>query len=175
MRRIHWPLLVAVLIVWLLLWGDVTPLLVAGGLLVAVLTMLVFPAPPRMFTGRVHPWHLVVLIARFGFDLVVASVQVAWIAVRPAPPPLSAVVRVDLTCRSELLMTITSELVSLVPGSLLIDLDADRSRIWLHILDAHRPGTPDRVRAQVLGQERRVLAAFGPDRTPTVSSEEQIR
>lgn len=163
--RIHWVLLSTVTVVWLLLWGDVTPLLVIGGLIAALVTTLVFPAPPPMFTGgRVHPWHLLVLIVRFLYDLVVASVEVAWIAIRPAAPPPSAVVRVDLTCRSELLMTITSELVSLVPGSLLIDIDPALGRIWLHILDGSHPDTPERVRRQVQAQERRVLAALGPDR-----------
>ena len=172
MRRIHWPLLVGVTVIWLLLWGAVSPLLVAGGVLVALLTMLVFPAPPRTFAGRIHPWHLIVLIVRFMFDLTVASLQVAWIAVRPGPPPLSAVVRIDLTCRSEVIMTITSELISLVPGSLLVDLDAHNGRIWLHILDARRAGTPDRWREIVLAQEQRVLKAFQPAVAPWTEHEE---
>jgi len=174
-RRIPWPLLVSVTVIWLLLWGDVTPMLVAGGVLVALLTVLVFPAPPRMFAGRIHPWHLVVLIVRFLYDLVVASLHVAWIAVRPSPPPLSAVVRIDLTCRSELLMTITSELISLVPGSLLVDLDAEAGRIWLHILDAHHDDTPERWRGIVLAQERRVLNAFRPDTERMSTSKEDPR
>lgn len=164
MKRVPWTLLIAVTVVWLLLWGDVTPLLVVGGLLIGLLTMVVFPPPPPMFTGRIHPWRLIVLLVRFVVDLVVASFQVAWIAVRPQRAPMSAVVRVDLQCRSELLMTITSELVSLVPGSLLIDIDPRRGRIWLHVLDASRPDTAERVRAQVQAQEQRVLAALGPDR-----------
>jgi multicomponent Na+:H+ antiporter subunit E len=155
------PVVLSLTLLWLLLWGDVTPLLIAGGVVVAIVVINVFPFPPVMWRGSVRPWALVVLVSRFAADLVRASVAVMWLSVRPAAPPPSAVIRVDLATRSELLLTLTAELVSLVPGSLLIDLDPPRGAIWLHVLDARSPAHVERARRDALAQERRVIAAFG--------------
>ncbi len=150
---------ISLTLLWLLLWGDVTPLLVIGGVLVAVVVVVVFPFPKADWDGSFRPWPFLVLFTRFAFDLVVASFQVAWLAVRPRPLGDSAVIEVQLHTRSDLLLVLTSELVSLVPGSLLIELDADEGKIWLHVLDGNRDLAE--VEADVLAQERRVIAALG--------------
>lgn len=156
---IRWPAVVVLTVLWLLLWGDVTPLLVIGGVLVSLLAVKVFPFPPAMWQGTFRPWSFVLLVARFAYDLVVASMQVSWTAVRPRRPPPSAIIAVQLHTRSELLMSLTAELISLVPGSLLIELDAEDGTLWLHVLD----GSQDlaRAEAKALAQERRVIAALG--------------
>ncbi len=146
---------------WMLLWGGFTPLLVVGGLLVATLVVVVFPFPQGQWEGVFRPWPFVVLMARFVADLVGASLQVAWLALRPQPLGPSAVVEVQLHTRSELLMVLTSELISLVPGSLLIELDSQQGKVWLHVLDADRD--LDTVVSRALVQERRVIAALGSD------------
>ena len=153
--------IVVLTIVWMLLWGGVSPLLVVGGALVAAAVTTVFPFPPIMRTGRLRPWAAVRLLATFLVELVGGALQVSWIAVRPTAPPQSAVIRVDLVTRSELLLTITAELISLVPGSVLIELDSERGRIWLHLLDGSTPDRIERARAKALAQERRVVAALG--------------
>jgi multicomponent Na+:H+ antiporter subunit E len=155
------PVVVVLTIVWTLLWGSVQPLTVLGGIVVAVVVMTAFPFPRIPWTGRFRPLPAVRLVGTFLYELVVASLQVAWIAIRPAAPPASAVIRVDLVTRSELLLTITAELISLVPGSLLIELDSERGRIWLHLLDGSTPERVERAREKALAQERRVVAALG--------------
>ncbi len=157
------PVVVVLTIVWALLWGGFTPLLLVGGALVALLVTTVFPFPPVVWKGRFRPWHTLLLLGRFFADLLIASVQVAWIAIRPTSPPPSAVIRVDMVTRSEFVLTITAELISLVPGSLLIELDGERGCIWLHILDASTPDKVEGARAKALAQERRVIAALGSD------------
>ena len=155
------PVVVALTIVWVLLWGNIGPLTVLGGALAALLVMTVFPFPAVMWKGRFRPLPAVRLVATFVADLLVASVQVAWIAIRPAAPPRSAVIRVQLATRSELLLTITAELISLVPGSLLIELDSARGHLWLHLLDGSTPERIEQARARALAQESRVIAALG--------------
>ena len=123
------------------------------------MVLVVFPFPKADWGGSFRPWPFLVLVSRFAFDLVVASFEVAWLAVRPRPLGRSAVIQVQLHTRSDLLLVLTSELVSLVPGSLLIELDEDRGIITLHVLDGDQDLS--RVEAQVLAQERRVIAALG--------------
>ncbi|MCD9199753.1 Na+/H+ antiporter subunit E [Aeromicrobium wangtongii] len=157
------PVIVLLTVVWSLLWGAFTPLIVVGGVLVALLVTTVFPFPPITWTGRIRPWPLTKLIGIFFFEMLLASVQVAWIAIRPAKPPRSAVLCVDLATRSELLLTLTAELISLVPGTLLIELDSQTGHIWLHLLDGSTPEKIERARANALAQELRVIEALGSE------------
>lgn len=156
---IRWPAVVVLTVFWILLWGEITPLLVVGGLLVSLLVITVFPFPPALWEGAFRPWPFAMLTARFVVDLVGASIQVAWLAVRPQALGPSAVIAVQLHSRSELLLALTGELISLVPGSLLIELDAREGTIWLHVLDGSQDLT--RVEERVHAQERRVIAALG--------------
>lgn len=157
------PVVVTLTGLWMLLWGSVGPLTIVGGVLVSLLVTTVFPFPPVMWKGRFRPWASVVLLAVFLGELLVASAQVAWIAIRPAAPPRGAVIRVDLITRSEFLLTITAELISLVPGSLLVELDSERGQLWLHLLDGDSPEKIERARSNARAQERRVLAALGSE------------
>lgn len=156
------PMVVGLTLIWILLWGAITPTIVVGGVLAAVLVVKVFPFPQAPWTWVIRPWATLVLAARFFWDLILASVQVSWFAIRPSGPPPSAILRVALRTRSELVMTITSELVCLVPGSLLVELDSEEGAIYLHVLDAHTPERLEAFRLSVLDQEERVVKAFAP-------------
>lgn len=159
--RRHLPSIAWLTVVWLLLWGDVTAVTVIGGILVSAVIVVLFPFPPVRVSGAFRPLATLALAARFLFDLVVASFQVAWLAVRPSAPPASAVIAVDLVSRSPLLQTLTGELISLVPGSLLVELDSDGRRIWLHVLDGSSPARVEQARRKARHQEHRLLAAIG--------------
>ncbi len=63
----HVLTIVALVAVWLALWGEVTTGLVVGGILLAVLVLVLFPLPPLQFRLGFHPWSMVVLISRSGY------------------------------------------------------------------------------------------------------------
>lgn len=159
-RTLQWPVVIWLTIVWLMLWGSISPLMIVGGVLASTAILLAFPLPPIQFDGRVHPFKLVSLIAHFAKDLTLASFQVAWLAIRPGAPPLNAVIEVDLMSDSELYLTITAELVSLVPGSLLIEVSRTQGRLYLHILGAKDLAGAEKARAAARTQERRVVEAL---------------
>lgn len=152
--------LVWLVAVWLLLWGDVSPWLVTSGLLVAVGTCLVFPLPPLRLRMFVWPTGLAVLVGRLAVDMVRASAQVAWLALRPGPLPANAVIRVDLRSSSDLVLTMTAELISLVPGSAVVEARRSTHSLFVHVLAAGDAAGADRARRDVLAQEDRVLRAF---------------
>ena len=54
---------------------------------------MLLPLPVVPVEGRVHLLSLLRLIAQVAYLLVLSSVQVAWLAVKPGPPPLTAVLR----------------------------------------------------------------------------------
>ncbi|MEK8226242.1 monovalent cation/H+ antiporter complex subunit F [Oerskovia sp. M15] len=57
-------------------------------------------------------------------------------------------------------MTITAELSSLVPGSLVIEAHRLTGMLYLHVLDLDAAGGADKVRQDALDLEARVLRAF---------------
>jgi multicomponent Na+:H+ antiporter subunit E len=151
----------ALTLVWMALWGSASPIIILLGIAVAALVLLLFPLPFLEFRFGLHPWRMLVLVLRFLWDVVVASLQVGWLALRPRPPR-PEVIQVQLTTDSDLLQSLTALAVSLVPGSLIIDLDPDARTLLIHVLDGEQqpPTTfPDEVRAQ----ERRIQLALGDE------------
>lgn len=162
-RRFSWWSVVWLSVVWLLLWGAVDPVLVVGGFLVSVLVLAAFPLPRVPIALRVRPWPVVVLVVRFLYDLAVSSAEVAWLAVRPGPVVRGVVLEIELAGDDELLQTITAEMVALVPGTVVIELQTMDRVLTLHALNVTTPQQAHEVRRRVLGQEARVLRAFHPD------------
>jgi multicomponent Na+:H+ antiporter subunit E len=150
--------------VWVLLWGRATWLNVLGGLIVATVILTVFPLPPVSYGGRVRPAAMLRLIGRFLTDLVAASAQIAWLAFRIGHVPRSAVIAVPLRVPSDLNLTLTAEALSLVPGSLIVEVDRDGGILFVHVLGLRDRADAERFRRSVLELETRIVDAFGfPD------------
>lgn len=157
-------IVVGLALLWVLLWGTPSWGNLLNGLLLGVVVTTVFPLPDARVGGRVHVGALVLFLGRFALDLVLASAQVAWLAIRPGPPPVSSVVAVDVRSSSELILTVLTEALSLVPGSLVIDADTRTSTIVAHVLDAGDDEAVDAFRRRVRDVEAQVIRALGtPD------------
>ncbi|MGY1779894.1 Na+/H+ antiporter subunit E [Geodermatophilus sp. SYSU D01036] len=158
------PALVWLVLVWVLLWGTWSWANVLGGVLVAVLVTRVVPLPAVVENIRIRPLALLRFLAVFAVDLAVSSAQVAWRALRPGPPLRSAVIRVQLRTDSDLLLAVISEALSLVPGSVVLDLDREHRVLAVHLLEVRDRDDLERQRAGVLAMEDRVVRAFGRSR-----------
>jgi multicomponent Na+:H+ antiporter subunit E len=110
---------------------------------------------------HVRPVHLAWLILHFLGDVVVASAQVAWTTLQLGRQPLNAVIEVDLRTHSDFVLTVVAEMVSLVPGSLVVEARRSTHTLFLHVLDARDQEGVDKMRTQVFALERRVVLAFG--------------
>lgn len=159
--RHQWPALLWLTFVWVMLWGEFSVGNIVAGVVVGIAVLLVFPQPPLPLSIRPHPVALARLVAVFLKDLVSSSVQVAALALRPGRPPQNAVIVVPLRTRSEFALMLTSELLSLVPGSLLIEASKTVWCVQLHIIDTPDLATVDRARSHVWAQELRVVEALG--------------
>ena len=160
-RRALQPRAVATIaLAWVLLWDRVSWGNVVNGVLVGLLVTYAFPLPSIEFQGRLRPHRLAWLIVRFLLDLVVASWQVMRLAFGRRRPH-NAVVGVQLRSRSDFYLTLTAELISLVPGSVVVDARRSSSVLYLHLLDVGRDGAIEAQRAHVLAVERRVVRALG--------------
>jgi multicomponent Na+:H+ antiporter subunit E len=164
---IQLPAIAWMTIVWVALWGDLSAMNVLGGLLVAVVVSLVFPLPRLQMNLRVRPLRLCWLILHFLVDVAVASAQVAWTTLQFHRQPRNAVIEVDLHTDSDVVLTLAAEMVSLVPGSLVVEARRSTHTLFLHVLDARDDAGVDRMRRQVFALERRIVLAF-----PSTSPEE---
>ncbi|MGC5333634.1 Na+/H+ antiporter subunit E [Micromonospora sp. DT62] len=149
--------------VWVLLWGTLSWANLISGLVLSTLLLAVFPLPPVTFAGRIRPVPLARFWARFLRDLVVASAQIAWLALS-GKPPLSAIIAVPLRVNTDLNLTLTAEALSLVPGSLIIEADRTTGTLYVHVIGVRSRDEVERFRRGVLELEARIVAAIGsPD------------
>ncbi|GAA3693677.1 hypothetical protein GCM10022204_06720 [Microlunatus aurantiacus] len=159
--QLRMSLLTAVL--WVLLWGDLSLANLVSGFLLGLLITWVFPLPPIDFHGRFRLWPHAKMIAILLLDLVRSSFVVAAQAFHFGHTMRNAVVRVDLRTHSDLYLTLTSELVSLVPGSLVMEARRQESVVYLHVMDVRSAADIAAARRKVLEAEERVVRSFGSD------------
>ena len=145
----------------MLLWDHVSLFLVLTGLLLALLIGWVFPLPPIELHGKIRLVPLVRLVYRLLADVVVASLSVVRLVFRFGHTPQSSIIRVKLRSRSDLYLTQTAELVSLTPGTIVVETHQASGTLYLHVLATVEDAELDRAAQAVLDAEARVLRAFG--------------
>lgn len=155
------PLLVALVLLWMLLWGSFSWLNLATGIILAVAVTRGLYLPPVELAGRFNPFWFAAFLGIFLFELVVASFQVALRAFARHPVRTNAVIAVQLHTRSDFIMTLTSIALSLIPGSLIVEVDREHSILYLHALGMRDQHDIDRVRADVHAVENRLVRALG--------------
>lgn len=143
--------------VWVALWGQLTWANLLGGLVVALAVVRLAPAHPETAPYRFRPLHALVLAGYFFWKLVQASVFLAWEVITPANRINAAVVAIPMLCRSPAMLTFVGSMVSLVPGTITIDADAEAGELYVHILHL---GTVEGFRAEVRRLEVLTLRAF---------------
>ena len=148
------------ILVWILLWGTVSAANIVSGLAVALVITLLLPLPVVPIEGRVHPLTLLRLIALVAYYLVLSSGQLAWLAVKPGPPPLSAVLRAHLDIKSDLVLALAVNIINLTPGTIVLEIDQARRMIYVHVIDVGSERTVNRFYRQIDQVERLLIASF---------------
>lgn len=157
------PQVLGLTLVWVALWGVLSPKIVLGGLLVAATVTLLFPMP-LLERLPVRPWPLLRLLGFLLVDLVRSGVAVGWETLRHGPRARAGIVAVPMLTRSGRVATMIAGALSLAPGSFVLQIDRRREVWYVYALGTTGPADVERVREQVLTLQRRVIAAFGhPD------------
>ena len=151
------------MLVWILLWGSISAANILSGLAVALVITLLLPLPAVPVEGRLHPVSLVRLAGLMTWYLVLSSAQLAWLAVKPGPPPLSAVLRAHLALKSDLVLALAVNMINLTPGTIVLEIDQVRRMIYVHVIDVGSDRAVARFYRQITQIERLLVASFERD------------
>ena len=98
------------------------------------------------------------LAAFFLWELLVANVRVAADVLKPRTAIQPAVVAIPLDITSDAEILLLSALINITPGSVTIDLSADRKTLFVHVMHMTSPETS---RTEIkTGFEQRVKRLF---------------
>jgi multicomponent Na+:H+ antiporter subunit E len=149
------------LLVFLAIVGSLTWAAVVAGLVVAVGVRLVFlPDPPAEGVAAIRPLRAARFLLTFAVQLVVANLQVAWAVLAPRRSPTRpAIVAVAVVPASDTVMATLAGVVSLTPGTLIVDTRDEPPTFYVHVLQFR---SSDATALGVLGMQRLLLRAFGP-------------
>ena len=101
--------------------------------------------------------YLVELSFFFIWELIIASFSVAYEVVRPGHNMVPGIIAVPLDTTTDLQITIFSSLVTLTPGTLSLDVSADKSHLFVHAMYIKNSDSSILANQLKNGFERRVI------------------
>lgn len=143
---------------WVFLWGELTPANILGGVAVAAVLVLVFPAAPGGPGSSFRPVAAMRFLFHFLYKLVEANLVLAWEVATPGNRIREGVVAVPVRMGSRGVVTMVANAISLTPGTLTLEVDMQRRMIYVHVLHLH---DLDKVRSDLHRFEELALRAFG--------------
>lgn len=160
--RLHeLPLLIGLTVTWMMLWREVSLLSFTSGVIVSIFATRIFYLPPMTLVRRFNVWYVLRYLYFFFTQLVLASIQVSWLAVRPGAPPPTAIIATPLHTKSDFILTMTALTNSLIPGSLVAEVDRFTSTLYVHVIDTASQVEIENARSSVLHIEWLLIHAIG--------------
>lgn len=129
-------------VLWVFVRGvDLTPVRLAEEALIGFLVSLTvayairgfYAEPPVEVSVRTIPYAVLYLFV-FLRELIVANLAVARIVISPSLPIDPAVVEVPLRVETDAAVTTIANSITLTPGTLTMDYDADANSLYVHSL-----------------------------------------
>lgn len=149
-------------LLWVVVSGTGTIGSVATGAIVGYLVILVLRRPAAPATWPRLLGRAMLLAGWYVLDAFLAGLRIAWDVVTPRARMCPGVIRVPLRARSDTAIVGIANLVSLSPGTVTIDVSADRRSLFVHFM--YIDGSLDDERRTIEQTvERRVLHLLGQD------------
>ncbi|AIY02555.1 multisubunit Na+/H+ antiporter, MnhE subunit [Arthrobacter sp. PAMC 25486] len=155
------PLLVWLVLVWGSLWQDFSPGNLLFGALIAIGVSHAFYLPPIELSGRFNVLRAVTFLLWFIKQVSIASFQVLYWAIVKGPNIRNAILAVPLRSPSDFMMTAVGHVLSLIPGSLVVEVDRGSATLYVHAMNAPTPADVDRIRADIQDFEARLIEVMG--------------
>lgn len=106
----------------------------------------------------IRVFRVIRLALYFLWELLLSSLRVAWDVIRPFPANNPKIIEVPLDVQSDFEILLVTNLISLTPGTLSVDVTQDRTTLYVHHMFADDPEAE--VAALKNGMERMVLEVF---------------
>lgn len=155
------PLILWLMLVWAVLWGELTAKNLLVGLVLALLVTRALALPPVQLSSRFNAVHAVTLAVTFLWQVTRASFEVMWTVIAHGPRASSAVTAVQLRSHSDLILTATGSTTGLIPGSVLLEVDRPNAILYFHVLDVHDDEDIEHFRESVRNTEAAWLRMMG--------------
>ena len=95
------------------------------------------------------------LLLLFIRELIMSAVKVAWLVVQPRLNIRPAIIAYPLTVTTDLQITLLANMITLTPGTLSVDVSADRKTLYVHAIDIE--SKEDLIGSIAAGFERKIL------------------
>ena len=143
---------------WSILFGGFTWLTMLSGLIVGYAILWILqPLTGVQSAYFKRVWYWLKLLVLFHYELIVSSVDVIWDIITPRLRAKPAIIYMPLDVKSDAGILLVTNLISLTPGTLSIDVSEDRKTLTLHAMFADDPEAV--CRALKSGMERWVIDA----------------
>lgn len=148
--------------VWFAVFGEFSWVSLVGALLVALAAQWFFPLPHQKGIWHFRLFPTIWLVIRFIWDMVRAGVHVAQLVITGKKHD-DAIIECPIRTNNHVDISVLVAMVSLVPGTIVLEIDLPNKVLYLHCLDTEFQGGTEGIKRMVLSQEARILRAVASD------------
>ena len=147
-------------LVWMALTGAFTFANFAVGFVISTLALWLIssPADVTLIVYLTRFLRFVGFFVFFVWELLVANLRVAYEVLTPGFQMRAAIIAIPLDAESDLEITVLANLITLTPGTLSLDVSADRKTLYIHAM--HVDDVEQFRRDIKQRMERRVIEVF---------------
>ncbi len=145
-------------IVWVALTGSYSVLNIVLGVALSLLSASFVRRNRRQWQARLRPLRILQLVLLFVYELVLSGYRVARLVLSPRMELKPGIFAFPLAVDRDFEITLLANLITLTPGTLSVDVSADRKFLLVHTLDC---SNPEQLRRDIAaGFEKKILEAF---------------
>lgn len=144
-------------VIWAALMGGITVFNLASGFVLGFASLWVVQPLTGSSRYFFRVWAWAKLIVMFHYELVVSSLAVAWDVLTPRHRARPAIIHMPLAVTSDAGILLVTNLISLTPGTLCLDVSDDRRTLKVHAMFGDDP--EGLLRTLKSGMERWVIDA----------------
>ena len=154
----NWLGILLLTLAWVALTGSYTVANALLGLVLSLVASSFAREQHRRAEIALRPLRIFQLALRFFYELVLSGLRVAKLVLTPRMELKPGIFAYPLKVDRNFEITLLANLITLTPGTLSVDVSADRRTLFVHAIDC---SDPDQTRRDIAnGFERRILEAF---------------
>ncbi|MCY4305586.1 MAG: Na+/H+ antiporter subunit E [Aestuariivita sp.] len=144
---------------WVFFFGEFNALTLSSGFVLGYAVLwLLYPLTGGPSGYFLRVWYWIRLIGMFHYELVVSSISVFIDVITPKHRARPAIIEMPLSVKSDAGILLVTNLITLTPGTLSLDVSEDRKTLKIHAMFADNP---EAVCAELKnGMERWVIDAL---------------